>query len=153
MTTTKEYDYLNRVTQISTVGDGRPVSHGYPYNAANQRTRETLADDSYWVYHYDSLGQVTSGKKYWSDGTPVAGQQFEYAFDDIGNRTQTQSGGRRDRGEPAYGGLHGQFPESTHATGRAGLRGRQGGGHRDRRVTVNGQTAYRKGEYFRQELT
>jgi hypothetical protein len=35
---------------------------------------------------YDSLGQVISGKKYWADGTPVAGQQFEYTFDDIGNR-------------------------------------------------------------------
>ena len=30
---------------------------------------------------------------YWSDWTPVAGQQFEYAFDDIGNRKSTKSGG------------------------------------------------------------
>jgi hypothetical protein len=29
----------------------------------------------------------------WSDGTPVAGQQFEYAFDDIGNRQSTKEGG------------------------------------------------------------
>jgi len=45
------------------------------------------------VYQYDALGQVTSGKKYWADGTAVAGQQFEYAFDDIGNRTSTKAGG------------------------------------------------------------
>jgi len=32
-------------------------------------------------------------KKYWSDGTTVAGQQFEYAFDDIGNRAFTKAGG------------------------------------------------------------
>jgi hypothetical protein len=25
---------------------------------------------------------VNSGKRYWSDGTPVAGQQFEYGFDE-----------------------------------------------------------------------
>ena len=31
----------------------------------------------------DALGQVKSGKRYWSDGTAVAGQQFDYAFDDI----------------------------------------------------------------------
>jgi len=37
-------------------------------------------------------GQVTSGKRYWQDGTPVAGQQFEYVADDIGNRTSTQAG-------------------------------------------------------------
>src|SRR5437016_3874591 len=42
---------------------------------------------------YDSLGQVISGKKYWSDGTAVAGQQFEYTFDDIGNRKATAIGG------------------------------------------------------------
>src|SRR5438270_9674045 len=40
-----------------------------------------------------SLGQVISGKPYCSDGSPVAGQQFEYAFDDIGNRTATGAGG------------------------------------------------------------
>jgi hypothetical protein len=37
-------------------------------------------DNSYWVYQYDSLGQVVSGKKYWANGTPVAGQQFTYNF-------------------------------------------------------------------------
>ena len=36
---------------------------------------------------------MKSGKKYWSDWTPVAGQQFEYSLDDIGNRVETRSGG------------------------------------------------------------
>ena len=53
----------------------------------------SLADGSYWEYRYDRLGQVISGKKHWPDGTPVAGQQFEYAFDEIGNRTRTKAGG------------------------------------------------------------
>ena len=44
------------------------------------------ADASYWIYQYDTLGQVISGKRFWPDGTPVAGQQFEYGFDDLGNR-------------------------------------------------------------------
>ena len=52
----------------------------------------SLADGSYWVYQYDVLGQVISGNRYWQDGTPVDGQQFNYAFDDIGNRKST--GGR-----------------------------------------------------------
>src|SRR3989442_14200938 len=34
-----------------------------------------------------------SGKKYFSDNTPVPGQQFEYGFDDLGNRTSTKAGG------------------------------------------------------------
>src|SRR5437660_108661 len=88
MTTTKTYDFLNRLQSISSA-----VSFSYLLNSANQRRTNTFADSSYWVYNYDSLGQVTSGKKYWSDGTPVAGQQFEYNFDDIGNRRMTRAGG------------------------------------------------------------
>src|SRR5207253_8412586 len=62
-------------------------------NDANQRKTLTLNNGSYWIYQYDALGQVTSGKKYWADGTPVPGQQFEYGFDDIGNRSSTKAGG------------------------------------------------------------
>mgnify|MGYP007112009425 CR=1 FL=1 len=36
--------------------------------------------------------------RYWSDGTPVAGQQFDYAFDDIGNRQTTM----RDLRQASY---------------------------------------------------
>ena len=94
MTTTKQYDYLNRLTQISSVPSASSVlSYSYGYNSANQRAALTCADSWYWVYAYDSLGQVTSGKKHWSDGTPVAGQQFQYQFDHIGNRQTSDAGG------------------------------------------------------------
>ena len=53
----------------------------------------TNADNSYWVYTYDALGQVTSGRKYWAGGTPVAGEQQVYSFDDIGNRETAAWGG------------------------------------------------------------
>src|SRR2546423_6983596 len=91
MTTTKSYDNLNRLTAISSVPS--VVSSSYSYNYANQRTAVTNTDSARWIYQYDSLGQVISGKKYWSDGTPVAGEQFEYSFDDIGNRKSTKVGG------------------------------------------------------------
>ncbi len=96
MTTTKQFDFLNRLLSISSwpsATNQLPVSYGYVYNDANQRTRVTLNDGSFWVYQYDALGQVTSGKRYWLDNTPVAGQQFEYGFDDIGNRTSSKVGG------------------------------------------------------------
>ncbi len=69
------------------------VSFSYDYNAANQRTKRTEEDGSYWEYGYDSLGQVTSGHKKWSDTTPVAGQQYDYLFDDIGNRKTATANG------------------------------------------------------------
>ncbi|MCO5053102.1 MAG: RHS repeat-associated core domain-containing protein [Verrucomicrobiae bacterium] len=94
MTTTKSYDYLNRLTGNTSAAGGSNVAvFNYANNAANQRTAITNVDSSRWVYQYDALGQVVSGRKYWSDGTPVAGQQFEYGFDDIGNRKSAAAGG------------------------------------------------------------
>lgn len=95
LTTTRSYDTLNRLVSIvSSNGTAEIVSaHTYQYNSANQRTTATLADGSNWRYAYDKLGQVTSGRKYWADGTPVAGQQFDYNFDDIGNRKFAGKGG------------------------------------------------------------
>jgi len=83
MTTTKQYDFLNRLTSTSSVPSASSaVSFSYSHNSANQRTRAAEADGSYWVYTYDPLGQVISGHKFWSDESPVAGQQFDYSFDD-----------------------------------------------------------------------
>jgi YD repeat-containing protein len=78
----KRYDYLNRLTSIASAPSGAAaLSYSYGYNDANQRVQANLADGTFWVYEYDSLGQVRSGKRYWNDWTPVAGQQFEYGFD------------------------------------------------------------------------
>jgi YD repeat-containing protein len=86
--TSRQYDRLNRLQSIANLNAQASTlnSFGYAYNSANQRTRATLADGSYWVYRYDTLGQVTSGKRYWSDGTPVAGPRFIYVEGSIGNR-------------------------------------------------------------------
>jgi hypothetical protein len=102
--------------------------------------------------NYDSLCQVTGGNKFWADGTPVAGQQFDYAFDNIGNRTQTKSGGDQS----------GNFLRMANYTNNSlnQITSRDVPGYADIKgvslatntVTVNGgSAAYRKGEYFRQE--
>ncbi len=70
------------------------VSFSYDYNAANQRTKRTEEDGSYWEYGYDALGQVTSGHRKWSDNSSVNGQQYDYAYDDIGNRATNHTNGR-----------------------------------------------------------
>ena len=87
MTTAKQYDNLNRLTSIGS-GTSASTSNSFAdqYNPANQRNLARLVAGSYWRYGYDALGQVVSDCKYWSDGTPVAGQQFDYAFDTICGR-------------------------------------------------------------------
>jgi RHS repeat-associated protein len=96
MTTRRQHDKLNRLQSISFTTNSVTApggSYSYVYNDANQRVRVNLVDGSHWIYQYDKLGQVVSGKRYWSDGSPVAGQQFEYGFDEIGNRSSTKVGG------------------------------------------------------------
>jgi RHS repeat-associated protein len=90
----RAYDNLDRLTGLTHSTNGvTAFRFGYAYNFASQRTAVTNADNSRWDYAYDVLGQVTSGKRVWSDGSLAAGQQFEYGFDDIGNRQYAASGG------------------------------------------------------------
>jgi RHS repeat-associated protein len=154
MTTTKSYDFLNRLTQIASTPDAdNPSLFGYTYNQANQRTRVNLSDGGYWLYQHDSLGQVTSGKRYWRDGSPVAGQQFGYAFDDIGNRKSTKAGGDIHGAglrEASYtvNDLN-QYTERT-VPGAVDLLGIA---HTLASVTVNSENAARQGEYFYKEVS
>ena len=156
MTTTKTYDFLNRLQSISSVPSAQitsPISYSYAYNDANQRIHVTLADGSYWIYEYDALGQLISGKHYWSDSVPVAGQQNEYAFDDIGNRTATKAGGDASGANlrsATYGANNlNQYTNRT-LPGAADI---LGVAYPTATVTVNDQTTYRKGEYYRLELS
>lgn len=154
MTTSRSHDYLNRLSSISsTPSASGAVSFAYLYNTANQRTRATMADGSYWSYGYDTLGQVTSGKRYWSDDTPVAGQQFEYDFDSIGNRTETAVGGN-GAGTNLRTAIYQantlnqltsrQVPGYLNIVGLADDRSE---------VRVNDLAAYRRGEYYWKELS
>lgn len=147
LTTTKSFDNLNRLTSITnTPVNDTPRSFAYTYNDANQRTRVDLADGSYWIYAYDTFGQVISGKKYFSDNTPVSGQQFDYAFDGIGNRTGTTTNGRNAtytaNNLNQY--TERQVPGAFDVLGTA---------ESDAIVTVNNQPTTRHGDYFYRELS
>jgi RHS repeat-associated protein len=103
-------------------------------------------------YQYDSLGQVTGGNKYWSDETPVAGQQFDYTFDTIGNRTQTLSGGDQNGGYLRLANYSANNLNQLTNCDVPGYVDVKGVSFATNTVTVSGQTAYRKVEYFRDEL-
>ncbi len=153
MTTTKTYDYLNRLTQISSAPSaGLASTFNYNYNAANQRTHNTLADGSYWVYGYDSLGQVTNACKYFADGTPVAGQQFDYTFDTIGNRTQTQAGGDSTGANLRTANYTNNTLNQITSRDVPAYVDVMGASILSNTVSVNSSTAYRKEEYYRQQI-
>jgi RHS repeat-associated protein len=151
VTTTKTYDDLNRLTQKSsqpTASGLPPVTFNYSYNSANQRTQDKLADGSYWVYNYDSLGQVISGHKYFRDGTPMPGQQFDYGFDTIGNRTQTRAGGDQTGGNQRVANYSVNNLNQIISRDFPGTNDIVGAALATNSVTLNGQPAWHKWEYF-----
>ncbi len=92
LSTTKTYDAFNRLLSTSSVAGAATRTYTYEYNDKDQRTKLTLADGSYWLYTYDEKGQVTSGIKKDAAGNAIAGQSFNYTFDDIGNRKTATEG-------------------------------------------------------------
>jgi RHS repeat-associated protein len=156
MTTTKQYDLLNRLTGISSFGgasSASPISSfNYQYNSANQRTLVTNVDNSYWNYQYDFLGQVSSGKRYWADGTPVAGQQFEYGYDTIGNRLSTKAGGDGSGLNLRTANYTANNLNQYTSRDVPGYVDLLGSANPNATVTVNLQRAVRQGSYFWDEL-
>ncbi|MDB6067534.1 MAG: type secretion protein Rhs [Pedosphaera sp.] len=154
MTTTKSYDNLNRLSGITNVNASLAVldSHNYAYNSANQRTQITNTDNSDWVYQYDSLGQVTSGKKYWSDGTPAAGEQFGYGFDDIGNRQTTAAGGDQFGANLRYASYSANSLNQYTSRTVPGAVDVIGTATNTATITVNNTPTSRKGMYYRAQL-
>lgn len=156
MSVARQFDYLNRLQQIAstpTAPGAATISSTYGYNAANQRTASTNADSSYWLYGYDALGQVMSGKKYWNGGAAAAGQHFEYVFDDIGNRTSAKTGGDSGGSNLRTGtysaNLLNQYTNRT----VPGYLEANGTAASNATVTVNGLSPLRQGQYYRQELS
>ncbi|MDX2110647.1 MAG: RHS repeat-associated core domain-containing protein [Verrucomicrobiota bacterium] len=93
LNTTQSHDKWGR---LSTYVSG---NHSYTYRTNQLDRREIVLRENgeYWHYQYDNLGQVASAKRYKKLGTtpdpitdtPVLRSAFDYAFDTIGNRTQT----------------------------------------------------------------
>jgi len=154
MVVSKSYDNLNRLLAVSNAPAAlsQPPAFNYQYNSANQRTAVTNGDNSYWVYQFDTLGQVTVGNKYWSDGTPVAGQQFDYTFDTIGNRTTTGVGGDQTGANLRYASYSANNLNQYTSRTVPGYVNVLGTASSNATVLVNSQGVYRKGNYFRAEL-
>src|SRR5439155_22577385 len=101
---------------------------------------------------YDNLGHETSGKKYCADGTPVAGQQFAYGFDDIGNRGTTQAGGDQYGANLRYASYTANTLNQYTSRTVPGAVDILGSATNTANVTVNDQSTHRKNDYYRKEL-
>ena len=113
----------------------------------------TAPEPSHWDYTYDALGQVTSGLKRWSDSTLVAGAQFNYSFDSIGNRLWTEAGGDAAGNGLRHAAYTNNLLNQITARDVPGAADVTGSAHPQVAVTVNGSTANRHSDYYHQVLT
>jgi len=157
LTTSRTWDYGVRLRSIANVVNNTPVtSHSYQYDALNRRTAATLEDGSVWAYSYDNRDELTGASRSWPAweyNTPVAGQQFTYAYDNIGNRLTAGFGGDtngQNLRTIAYG--NNSLNEYTNIQ-TPGYVNILGAALATNSVTVNGGAADRKAEYFHRELT
>ncbi len=156
LTVEEKLDYLNRLTSItSNPAVGSATSYTYTYNDANQRQLAELENGEYWAYNYDSLGQVSSGKKHDKIGaTPdpetdplIVGHDYGYTFDDIGNRTQASTNGRNAAYTPNLLNHYTQrdVPGFFNIVGQAGT-------DPGLAITANATVAARTDNYFHAEV-
>lgn len=149
----RAYDSQGRLQSITDApAGGGATSYTYTYNNLGQRTRTTREDNSYWSYAYNDYGELTNGKKYWSDNVLVAGQQTEYVYDNIGNRATTKAGGDAAganlRQATYTANSLDQYTQRT-VPGAVDVLGTANSAAT---VTVNSQATYRKGAYFHKAL-
>lgn len=154
--TTRTFEFGERLQTIrNNLGTVPVASHNYLYDTMGRRQRAILEDSSWWTYGYDDRDQVVSGKRSWSDFSPVPGQQFEYAFDNIGNRTSSKAGGDAS-------GLPVNLRTSSYSANNLnqytnvvtpGALDVIGATYATASIAVNSNTnVYRKGEYFQKML-
>jgi len=147
LTTTRLYDDLDRIESNVSVPASGPASGAiYEYNSAGLRETATLPDDTYWFLGYNARGEVETAVKKLDDGTPMAGWQFGYTFDGIGNRLSATASARTATYTPT---AQNQYAART-VPGYATVLGTA---LPAASVSVNGQAADRQpGGFFHKEL-
>ena len=150
----RTYDSLGRLATIatSTTPAGTVASYAYTHNNLDQRTRTTREDNSYWSYGYNDRGELSSGKKFWSDNSAVAGQQMEYVFDSSGNRTSTKAGGDAQGSNLRLASYSANALNQYQQRTVPGAVDIIGTANAAATISVNDQSTYRRGDYFHKEL-
>ncbi len=153
MTTTRSWEYGTRLAAILNEANGSVVSsHAYAYDALNRRTQASLEDGSIWKYDYNDRDELAAARRYWPDWSPVSGQHFRYDFDNIGNRKTSSAGGDVNGAnlrQTTY--TANSLNEYTGIT-TPGYKDICGVALATNAVTVNGNAADRRVEYFHREI-
>ena len=125
--------------------------HHYQYDALNRRYAMSHKDGSYWEYGYNKRSELTSGARHQHDESLQAGQQFDYAFDTIGNRSKTKRGGSPTGSELREQRYTANALNQYTTITTPGYLQVAGWANEAATVRFNGAASDRQGEYFRGE--
>ena len=91
------YDHLGRFDTASSrfASDANAFSlSDYGYDSLGRRQSQLLADGSHWTYEYDLRNQVKGGVRETAANVALPGLDFDYAYDEIGNRSTATVNGQ-----------------------------------------------------------
>ena len=149
----KTYDNLQRLRSLHYGEAHRDWGMSFVYNLGNQLTTSSRFDGRFWTYDYDALGQVAQARKHLGS-TVIPGYEFDYAYDDIGNRTSAMRDTSATREQLYHSAVSAGGTAGANALNQYGSRttprilGVMGKAHESAAITVNSQTATRTGEYW-----
>ena len=154
LTTTRTWDYGYRLRSIANVANGATVtSHSYLYDSLDRRIQATLEDGSTWKYNYNDRNELVAAHRYWSDWSPVSGQQYGYDYDTIGNRSDAKWGGDTGGANLRLTTYTANSLNEYTSIATPGYESIIGAALATNGVTVNSGAADRKSEYFHREIT
>lgn len=91
------YDHLGRFDTASSrfASDANAFSlSDYGYDSLGRRQSQLLADGNHWTYEYDLRNQVKGGVRETAANVALPGLDFDYAYDEIGNRSTATVNGQ-----------------------------------------------------------
>ena len=123
------------------------------YDALHRRKIVKSQDSTTWEYTYNDRSELLTGVRKLPTAQPLAGQQYAYTYDNLGNTTQKQTGG-----DSAGANLRSQTSSpnslnqyaSYQTPGSFDVLGQASAGST---VTVNGTAATFQDTYFRANVT
>lgn len=154
LTTTRSWQFGYRLASIANMANSATVtSHAYTYDSDNRRIRAQLEDGSVWNYNYNDRNELAGASRKWGDGTLVSGQQYGYAYDNIGNRqTATYGGDTNGLNLQTVGYSANSLNQYTNIV-NPGVVDIAGVAYTINNVTVNGGLADRKWQYFHRQIS
>ncbi|HTI70776.1 MAG TPA: RHS repeat-associated core domain-containing protein [Candidatus Limnocylindria bacterium] len=149
LTSKRNWEGGSRLASIQNTISASTVSgHTYAYDSLDRRARAWQSDGTFWNYEYNDRDELVAGVHRLANSVPLAGQQFGYTFDNLGNRLSATEGGDPVGGALRLENYTNNSLNQITSKGNASQNDIMGLAYAGATVTVNGAATTRQGEYY-----